>query len=63
MDEKKRQILELLTAAFTTYPEMRAGQLIANLFVEDKYNDPIFYMTDEDFIKSLKKYLKGESHG
>lgn len=63
MDEKKRQILELLTAAFATYPQLRAGQIIANLFEDSDYEDDLFYIGDATLIERLNKYLKGESHG
>jgi len=57
-DEKKREIIETLYAAWVAHPEQRLCQLISN--VTDRYFFDVqdFYVEDEHLAKALADYTK-----
>jgi hypothetical protein len=57
-DEKKREIIEKLYAAWVAHPEQRLCQLISN--VTDRYFFDLqdFYVEDEPLGRALVDYAK-----
>ena len=52
-DEKKRVICDRLYAAWCGVPQLRLGQLISNITLEDY----LFYIEDENWIREVESYI------
>lgn len=56
--ERIDEVLQVLSDAWHTVPDLRLGQLICNLQLAE--NNDLFYVEDDKFIELLEKYFNIE---
>lgn len=53
--------MELLTRIWKEFPDLRFGQLLANMlgFIQQEAQKDIFFIEDEEFFATFTKWYKG----
>lgn len=63
MNTTRQELLEVLTELTELYPNMRFGQLVANVSYRAKgpYKESIWDVTDEEWLRAAREHLEKAS--